>query len=177
MIVLTSISVQVILQTCYNPVHPSEVNPFIRCLMRLSELSVSACWVLRIPISVFQLCRESWLDNRPILYHIPVHPSGAGPSQRALCRLKGLSLQMLRAPRSLTHVHPFSPVSIVYPSVHPWSSTSEVGPISVCESCTLEGPTGRHTSPYDHDRNSKRQIYHYSRLEKCLPSGCISTWV
>jgi len=32
-IVLTSISIQVNLQSYYNPVHPSEVNPFIRCLM------------------------------------------------------------------------------------------------------------------------------------------------
>ena len=151
MIVLTSISVQVILQFYYSPSLGGK--PIHQVSDALSELSISACWVLRIPISVFQycpvnvyyliltksiprrqtrlpgawvvketwhtkhlelselynsvfqLCHESWSVNRPIFYHIPDHPSGAGPSQRALCMLKGLSLRMLRAPRSLSHVH------------------------------------------------------------------------
>ena len=70
----------------------------------LNRLSVPAPRALRNPTSVFQLYHEGWSNKSLSPYLIPVHLPGAGPSHRALCRLKGLSIRMPRAPRSLSHV-------------------------------------------------------------------------
>jgi len=102
-IISSSLSVQAILLSYPCPSLGGRPNRQVSGV--LSELSISASRALRIPTSVFQLCHESWLDKCPSFYPIPVHPSGAGPSLRALCRLKGLCIQMPRAPRSLSHVH------------------------------------------------------------------------
>ena len=71
--------------------------------------------------------------NTPsIVLSYPSPPLGSKINHRALCRLKGLSMQMSRAIRPLPMSIPLVRFPLVHPSVHHWPPTSEAGPLSVC---------------------------------------------